>query len=80
MIMVRAEGTRMPVNRKAAACLTISTGLGLTLVIRGWPFFEWGHRGFRDFFYIGVVIITLTAFLGVVMALVPRRRERSANV
>jgi len=61
------------VNRRAAAALTISTAFGLSLLLRGWPYFEWGRRGFRDIFYMWLVIITLAAALGVITNLVPRR-------
>ena len=60
-------------NRRAAGALVISTALGVGLLLRGWPYFEWGRRGFPDIFYLSLVIITLAAALGVVTSLVPRR-------
>ena len=64
----------MPVNnRRVAAVLTISTGLGVSLLLRGWPYFEWGRRGFPDIFYMSLVVITLATMLGVITSLGPRR-------
>ncbi|HEY1905953.1 MAG TPA: hypothetical protein VGG91_07920 [Myxococcaceae bacterium] len=60
-------------RRTAAGALTISTALGASLLLRGWPYFEWGRRGFPDIFYVSVVIITSAALLGVITNLVPRR-------
>ena len=68
----------MPVDhRKVAACLTMSSTFAFLLVYRGWHYFEWGRRGFKDWFYAWIVILFFTAVSGVAIHLYAAWRGRS---